>query len=79
MYIQCFQNIISEQVFLPRILKGLIFLKKEYINEINNLLPLADTELLDFIFQLLNKSVEKKLPLQNYINKLFNACKLFRV
>lgn len=32
-------------------------MKKEYIAEINNLLPLADAELLDFIYQLLQKSV----------------------
>lgn len=34
-------------------------MKKEYITEINNLLPLADEELLDFVFQLLHKSVKK--------------------
>lgn len=34
-------------------------MKKEYIAEINNLLPLADEELLDFVLQLLVKSVEK--------------------
>lgn len=33
-------------------------MKQEYITEINNLLPYADIELLDFVFQLLNKSVE---------------------
>lgn len=33
-------------------------MKQEYITEINNLLPLADVELLDFVFQLLKKSVE---------------------
>lgn len=32
-------------------------MKKEYIAEINNLLPLADVELLDFVFQLLQKSI----------------------
>lgn len=37
-------------------------MKKEYITEINNLLPLADAELLDFIFQLLQKSIEKPIP-----------------
>ncbi len=31
--------------------------KTEYILEINNLLHLADEELLDFIYQLLQKSV----------------------
>lgn len=33
-------------------------MKQEYITEINALLPNADTDLLDFIFQLLKKSVE---------------------
>lgn len=33
-------------------------MKQEYITEINNLLPNADDDLLDFIFQLLKKSVE---------------------
>ncbi len=42
-------------------------MKKEYIKEINNLLPLADTELLDFIFQLLHKSVKKPVtPLKEH-------------
>lgn len=31
--------------------------KQEYITEINNLLPFADEELLDFVFQLLQKSI----------------------
>ena len=35
--------------------------KTEYINEINNLLNLADEELLDFIFQLLQKSITPSL------------------
>ncbi len=40
-------------------------MKKEYIAEINNLLPNADVELLDFIYQLLQKSVEKSFtPLE---------------
>ena len=30
----------------------------EYITKINNLLPLADEELLDLVFQILQKSVE---------------------
>jgi hypothetical protein len=34
-------------------------MKHEYIQDINNLLPYADLELLDFVFQLLDKSVEK--------------------
>lgn len=34
-------------------------MKKEYIEKIESLLPLADEELLDFVFQLLVKSVEK--------------------
>lgn len=33
-------------------------MKEEYIAEINNLLPKADPDLLDFIFQLLKKSVD---------------------
>lgn len=38
-------------------------MKQEYIAEINNLLPNADADLLDFIFQLLKKSVE--LPINS--------------
>ena len=39
-------------------MKGLTIMQKtEYINEINNLLNLADLELIDFIYQLLQKSV----------------------
>ena len=33
-------------------------MKEEYITEINQLLPLADVELLDFVYQLLQKSVD---------------------
>lgn len=33
----------------------------DYITEINNLLQLADEELLDFIFQLLKKSINPSL------------------
>ena len=33
----------------------------EYITEINNLLPLADEELLDFVFQLLQKSINPSM------------------
>ena len=36
-------------------------MKEEYITEINNLLPLADVELLDFVFQLLQKSIDKPI------------------
>ena len=36
-------------------------MKQEYIDEIKNLLPHADNDLLDFIFQLLKKSVEVPL------------------
>jgi hypothetical protein len=32
-------------------------MKNEYITEINNLLPLADEELLDFVYQVLQKSI----------------------
>lgn len=35
--------------------------KTDYINEINNLLALADEDLLDFVFQLLLKSVNPSL------------------
>ena len=55
-------KIVSERLFLPLIQKGLKPMKKtEYINEINNLLNLADEELLDFIFQLLQQSVNPLL------------------
>ena len=33
-------------------------MKNEYITEISNLLPYADADLLDLIFQLLKKSIE---------------------
>jgi hypothetical protein len=33
-------------------------MKEQYIAEINKLLPHADIDLLDFVFQLLSKSVE---------------------
>ena len=57
-----FRTLKSEQVFLPRIMKGLSLMQKtEYINEINNLLAVADEELLDFVLQLLQKSIN---PLQ---------------
>jgi hypothetical protein len=36
-------------------------MKQEYITAINNLLKLADEELLDFVFQLLQKSVSPSL------------------
>lgn len=36
-------------------------MQKEYITEINNLLPLADDELLDFVLQLLQRSIEKSV------------------
>lgn len=32
--------------------------KTELINEINNLLPYADIEILDFVYQFLQKSVD---------------------
>ena len=35
----------------------------EYITEINKLLPLADAELLDFVFQFLQQSIEKPITL----------------
>lgn len=35
--------------------------KTDYIKEINNILPLADEELLDFLLQLLQKSVSPSL------------------
>ena len=33
----------------------------EYITEINKLLPLADTKLLDLVFQILQKSINLSL------------------
>ena len=36
-------------------------LKTEYIAEINNLLPLADIEQLDFIYQLLQNSIPQSI------------------
>jgi hypothetical protein len=42
-------------------------MKNEYITEINNLLPLADIELLDFVFQLLQKSVEPLTPCEEQL------------
>lgn len=40
-------------------------MKNEYITNINNLLQLADVELLDFVFQLLQNSVENPItPLE---------------
>ena len=39
-------------------------MKDEYITEINNLLQLADEELLDFVYQLLQKSVTPLETLQ---------------
>lgn len=33
-------------------------MQQEYITKINNLLPYADIELLDFVFQILQKSIE---------------------
>lgn len=35
--------------------------KKEYITEINNLLNLADIDLLDFVYQLLQKSIPQSI------------------
>lgn len=40
-------------------------MKNEYINEINNLLKLADEELLDFIYQLLQQSITP-LPIETH-------------
>lgn len=34
-------------------------MKNEYIEKIENLLPCADIELLDFVFQFLQQSIEK--------------------
>lgn len=42
--------------------------KTEYITEINNLLSQADVELLDFVFQLLQKSVPQSItPLEEHL------------
>ena len=40
--------------------------KTDYIKEINNLLPLADIDLLDFVFQLLQKSIDPVTPLEEH-------------
>ena len=57
-----FYNIVSELMFLLPITKGLIHpMKNEYIEKIENLLPLADEDLLDFVFQLLQKSISPSL------------------
>ena len=37
--------------------------KTDYINEINKLLANADIELLDFVFQFLQQSIEKPVTL----------------
>ena len=37
--------------------------KTEYINEITNLLNLADVEILDFVYQFLQKSVDTTLQI----------------
>lgn len=37
--------------------------KTEYIEEINNLLNLADVEILDFVYQFLQKSVDTTLQI----------------
>ena len=42
----------------------------EYINEINKLLKLADEELLDFVFQLLQKSVQPLNPLETHLQSV---------
>ena len=36
-------------------------MKNEYIEKIESLLPLADEDLLDFVFQLLQKSISPSL------------------
>lgn len=41
--------------------------EKEYITEINNLLNLADIDLLDFVYQLLQKSIPQSItPLETH-------------
>ena len=37
--------------------------KTEYITEINNLLTLADMEIIDFVYQFLQKSVDTTLQI----------------
>lgn len=56
-----FRTLKSEQVFLPRIDERMIQMQKEYIEKIENLLPYAELDLLDFIFQVLQKSVTPPL------------------
>lgn len=42
-------------------------MKNEYITEINKLLSFADVELLDYVFQLLQKNVENRItPLEEH-------------
>ena len=48
-----------------------------YIKKINELLQNADLELLDFIFQFLQKNLSPLL--QQNINNLLDTCPLFRV
>lgn len=56
-----FRTLKSEQVFLPRIDERMISMQKEYIEKITSLLPYADIDLLDFIYQVLQKSVAPPL------------------
>lgn len=55
------EHFIRTDVLAPETERTDCLMKKEYISEIKNLLPFADEELLDFVFQLLCKSVEKPL------------------
>ena len=52
-----FYTIFRTFVLAPDNERMIAAMKKEYITEINNLLPHADAELLDLILQLLKKSV----------------------
>ena len=54
-------KIFSELTFFPRKLKGAVKMSAvdTYIKKINELLQNADLELLDFIFQFLQKTVKK--------------------
>ena len=53
-------KIVTELVFLPRLNDERIDspMTNEYIEKIENLLPYADIELLDFVLQFLQQSIE---------------------
>lgn len=57
-----FYKIVTELMFLPRKNERIdSTVNNEYIEKIESLLPYADEELLDFVFQLLQKSINPSL------------------